>query len=237
MDSKSKKKVGAAKKGLDFYEILELPERESATAQQIKTQYKRLALKWHPDKNNNSEESNDKFKLIAEAYSILSNPERRKHYDKYGTVADDEEGEAAFFREFEEMFFGGGFGASGDFDEFTEFLESDTKFMRKMRRDMGKNARVRGKRRKGGAVGGGASSGGIHMNIGGDMEDMLNFFMMPGMMGMGMGGGKKNKKKGKKKEKEEGDGWETEEDELDEEDGVKKESKSKEDDGWETLSD
>jgi hypothetical protein len=85
-------------------------------------------------------------------------------------VADDEEGEEAFFREFEQMFFGGGLFGGGDMDEFTEFLESDTKFMRKMMRDLGKNARMRGKRRKGGAVGGGgASAGGIM----GDMDDML----------------------------------------------------------------
>ena len=78
-------------------------------------------------------------------------------------MADDEEGEEAFFKEFEEMFFGSGMfgGMDGDFDEFTTFLESDTKFMRKMMRDLGKNARTRGKRRKGGAVGGGASAGAI----------------------------------------------------------------------------
>ena len=39
---------------------------------------------------------------------MLSNPERKRHYDKYGTVAEDEQGEAEFFEEFETMFFGGG---------------------------------------------------------------------------------------------------------------------------------
>ena len=133
-------------------------------------------------------------------------------------------------------------GMDGDFDEFTTFLESDTKFMRKMMRDLGKNARTRGKRRKGGAVGGGASAGGINMNIGGDLDEMLNFFMMPGMamggMGMPFGGmGAKPKAKKPKKKKEEDDGWATEEDELDEEDGIGKKGKKQEDDGWETLSD
>ena len=121
-------------------------------------------------------------------------------------------------------------GMDGDFDEFTTFLESDTKFMRNMMRDLGKNARTRGKRRKGGAVGGGASAGGIHMNIGGDIDEMLNFFMMPGMamggMGMPFGGmGAKPKAKKPKKKKDEDDGWATEEDELDEEDGIGKKSK------------
>ena len=105
----------------------------------------------------------------------------------------------------------------GGFDEFTEFLESDTKFMRKMMKDLGKNARMRGKRRKGGAVGGGASSGGMNINMGGDIDDMLNFFMMPGMaMGMSFGTGKGKSKPKKSKKKEEDGGWETEEDELDE---------------------
>ena len=154
---------------------------------------------------------------------VLSNPERRRHYDKYGTVADDEEGEAAFFKEFEEMFFGGGFfSMNDDMEEFTKFMESDTKFMRGMMRDLGKNARMRGKRRKGGAVGGGASAGGIHINMGGgpslDMMEqmMMNMFMMPGM---GPGFGKKSKKN-KQKKQDEDDGWGTEEEELDAEDGI-----------------
>ena len=92
--------------------------------------------------------------MISEAYSVLSNPERKRHYDKYGTVADDEAGEAEFFAEFEEMFFGGGgmFGGMGDdMDDFMEFLESDTKFMNKMFRDLGKGARVGGGGRAGAA--------------------------------------------------------------------------------------
>ena len=106
-----------------------------------------------------------------------------------------------------------------------------------MMRDLGKNARTRGKRRKGGAVGGGASSGGIHINMGPSMDmmdDMMSFFMMPGMH---MGAGKKKKPAKKAAKEPEGDGWETEEEELDEEDGIKSKKKTKEDDGWETLSD
>ena len=165
-------------------------------------------------------------------FSVLSNPDRKKHYDRFGTVPEDGDGEAAFSEMFESMF-GGGFSMFGDDDdmeEFTRFMESDTKMMRNMMRDLGKNARMRGKRRKGGAVGGGSSAGGIHinMNMGPSMDmmdDMLNFFMMPGMA-MGMGASKK-KKPAKKasKEAEGGDGWETEEDELDEEDGIKSKKK------------
>jgi hypothetical protein len=77
-------------------------------------------------------------------------------------------------------------------------MESDTKMMRNMMRDLGKNARMRGKRRKGGAVGGGSSAGGIHINMGPSMDmmdDMLSFFMMPGMAMGGMGKKKKPAKK------------------------------------------
>ena len=206
MDKKKKKQ------GADFYELLELsPE---ASQEQVKSQYRKLALKWHPDKNGNSPESTERFKLISEAYSVLSNPDRRRHYDKYGTVADDEESEAAFFEEFEQMFFGGAgmFGGS-DFDEMMDFLEKDTKHMRKMFRDLGKGARVPGSRKG-------------RKKQAADLDDMLSFFMMPNL--------KVPKKKAKKKAKEE-EGWETEEEELDAEDGKVK--AKKDDDGWETLSD
>ena len=153
---------------------------------------------------------------------MLSNADRRTQYDRFGTLDPDLASDSDFFSDFESMFFSAGMGGGfDDMDEFTAFLEKDTKFMSKMMRDLGKGARVRvggGKRRKQG---------------GGGMEEMLNFFMMPEMM-MGMGGlgGKKKGKKQKKKE-EEDDGWGTEEEEIDDEDGVKK---GKDDGGWETVS-
>ena len=55
----------------------------------LKSAYKKLALKWHPDKNNGSEESTEMFKKISEAYAILSNPDRRKKFDLYGDTEDD----------------------------------------------------------------------------------------------------------------------------------------------------
>jgi DnaJ-class molecular chaperone len=57
---------------------------------------------------------------------VLSNPERRAHYDKYGTVMDDMESEDAFFEEFESMFMngmGGGSDMFDDFEAFSSFLE------------------------------------------------------------------------------------------------------------------
>jgi molecular chaperone DnaJ len=79
----------------DYYEVLELNRNCSAT--DIKSQYKKLALKHHPDKNReNQEESKKIFQLISEAYSVLSDPKKREHYDKYGF----EEEEAFNFEEF-----------------------------------------------------------------------------------------------------------------------------------------
>lgn len=67
----------------EYYEILDVPK--SASEQEIKKAYRKLALKWHPDKNpDNKEEAEEKFKLISEAYDVLSDKEKRRVYDTYG---------------------------------------------------------------------------------------------------------------------------------------------------------
>lgn len=63
-----------------YYEILELTP--TANEADIRKSYKRLSLKWHPDKNHNSPEATNKFKQISEAYQILSDDLRRQTYDK-----------------------------------------------------------------------------------------------------------------------------------------------------------
>ncbi|KAJ2864705.1 DnaJ sub B member 6 [Coemansia erecta] len=66
-----------------YYEILSIPY--GATPEEIKKAYRRLSLKWHPDKNpNNRDEAAERFKLIAQAYSVLSDPELRQRYDEHG---------------------------------------------------------------------------------------------------------------------------------------------------------
>jgi len=70
---------------MDYYSILEL--ESTATEKDIKKSYKRLALKWHPDKNASNIEAADKFKEICQAYEILSDPEKRRLYDSRGAQA------------------------------------------------------------------------------------------------------------------------------------------------------
>jgi len=62
-----------------YYEVLEVGE--TATQEQIKKAYKRLSLKWHPDKNLGSKEAEEKFKKINEAYGVLGNETSKRIYD------------------------------------------------------------------------------------------------------------------------------------------------------------
>ena len=66
----------------DYYEVLGVSR--TATDQEIKSAYRRLAVRYHPDKNPGDAEAEDKFKEAAEAYSVLSDTEQRKRYDRFG---------------------------------------------------------------------------------------------------------------------------------------------------------
>ncbi len=66
----------------DYYQILEVSH--DATPEDIKKAYRQLALKFHPDRNPNNKEAEDKFKEAAEAYSVLIDPEKRSIYDRFG---------------------------------------------------------------------------------------------------------------------------------------------------------
>lgn len=67
--------------GKDYYKILGIPR--SATDDEIKKAYRKLALRYHPDKNK-SPNAEEKFKEVAEAYEVLSDKSKRDLYDKYG---------------------------------------------------------------------------------------------------------------------------------------------------------
>lgn len=66
----------------DYYEVLGLSK--GASAAEIKKAYRKLALQYHPDKNPDDKEAEVKFKEAAEAYEVLSNPEKRQRYDQFG---------------------------------------------------------------------------------------------------------------------------------------------------------
>lgn len=89
----------------DYYEVLGV-SRET-TAEEIKKAYRKLARQYHPDANpDNKAAAEAKFKEIAEAYEVLSDPEKRANYDRFGHAATDGQGFGGF---------GGGFNGFGDF--------------------------------------------------------------------------------------------------------------------------
>src|SRR3989338_7452819 len=67
----------------DYYEILGL--KKDATEEQIKKAYRKLAMKYHPDRNPNNKSAEEKFKGINEAYAVLSDKDKRKQYDMFGS--------------------------------------------------------------------------------------------------------------------------------------------------------
>jgi len=99
----------------DYYETLGVPR--SATGAEIKKAFRGLALKHHPDRNQGNREAEEKFKEINEAYSVLSDSEKRAHYDRFGTTEGMGAGFGAFsgagFGDIFEDIFGDFFGFGG----------------------------------------------------------------------------------------------------------------------------
>jgi molecular chaperone DnaJ len=102
----------------DYYDVLGVSK--DASADQIKTAYRKLAVKYHPDKNKNDKTAEDKFKEASEAYHVLSNSERKQNYDNFGHAAFENGGGgrggfgnfdfSSSFSDIFEDFFGEGFG-------------------------------------------------------------------------------------------------------------------------------
>merc|ERR1719166_135201 len=74
--------AAAKEKGRDFYELLGV--ERTANQGQIKSAYRRLAMKYHPDKNPGNEEAAEKFKEVSTAYAVLSDPNKKRQYDLHG---------------------------------------------------------------------------------------------------------------------------------------------------------
>ena len=102
----------------DYYEVLGL--NRDASAEDIKKAYRRLAMKYHPDRNPGDKEAEEKFKEVSEAYEILSDDDKRSRYDQFGFAGVDPNygagaGGGAY---------SGGFGGFGDFGDLGDIFGS-----------------------------------------------------------------------------------------------------------------
>jgi molecular chaperone DnaJ len=86
----------------DYYEILGVSR--DASPEEIKKAFRRLALKYHPDRNPGDKEAEEKFKEINEAYACLSDPEKRRQYDQFGTTFGERPGFGPFTTTFSDVF-------------------------------------------------------------------------------------------------------------------------------------
>ena len=98
----------------DYYEVLGL--KKGASDDEIKKAFRKMAMKYHPDKNPGDKEAEEKFKEVNEAYSVLSDPDKKSKYDRFGHAGVDPNGfgGAGGFGGFG----GGGFGFDDIFDMF-----------------------------------------------------------------------------------------------------------------------
>lgn len=94
----------------DYYEVLGL--QKGASEADIKKAFRKMAMKYHPDKNPGDKEAEEKFKEVNEAYSILSDPDKKSKYDRFGHAGVDPNA----------GFGGGGFGGAGGFDDIFDMF-------------------------------------------------------------------------------------------------------------------
>ncbi len=102
----------------DYYEVLGV--QKGASAEDIKKAYRKLAMKYHPDRNPDNKEAEEKFKEAAEAYEVLSDDDKRSRYDQFGFAGVDPNYGAGQGGNP----FGGGFGGFGDFGDLGDIFGS-----------------------------------------------------------------------------------------------------------------
>lgn len=106
----------------DYYEILGVSK--DASAEEIKKAYRKMAMQYHPDRNQGDKDAEEKFKEAAEAYEVLSNPEKKAKYDRYGHSGLRGGEDFHSYQNVNDIFshfsdiFGGAFGGSSIFDDF-----------------------------------------------------------------------------------------------------------------------
>lgn len=98
---------------IDFYELLEV--ERTADDKTIKSSFRRLAMRFHPDKNPGDDSAEARFKQINAAYAVLSDPQKRAAYDRYGHAAFQQGGPGAG---------GGGFGGGAEFGDLGDIFET-----------------------------------------------------------------------------------------------------------------
>lgn len=105
----------------DYYDVLGVTK--GADAEEIKKAYRKMAIKYHPDKNQGDKAAEEKFKEAAEAYEVLSNPDKRARYDQFGHAANASSANGGAYggsMNMEDIFsqFGDIFGGGSPFDSF-----------------------------------------------------------------------------------------------------------------------
>jgi len=93
-----------------YYEVLEVSK--DCSGAELKKSYRKLAMKYHPDRNPDDKEAEDKFKIVNEAYQVLSDEKKRSIYDRYGKAGLENQG------------MGSGFGGAGGMDDIMDIFNS-----------------------------------------------------------------------------------------------------------------
>ncbi len=129
----------------DYYEILSV--NKTASAEEIKASYRKLAMKHHPDKNPDDIQAEEKFKELAEAYEVLSDPNKRQRYDQFGHQGVNGAGGFQGFDNINDIFshFGdifGNFGGTGGGSIFDDFFGGGSRGSRRQHNNQGSDLKI-----------------------------------------------------------------------------------------------